>query len=515
MKKIFISLFMIFQFSSCNWINLEPETMVTYTNFFKTESDAQALVLSSFVSTCNNFTPTNQTLHSTIGALVDELGWTHPFFGNPKLQRSLAPSAVNDEKTDQWSSFYTQINAASIIIDEEARFVESKQISRERLDFYIQQANFIKAIGYFHLAKAWGDVPIMPSHRWVDKLPRAPKEDVLKEAIRCAEIALELPTFDKIVDSQGATVRSKMWGSKGAAAALLADIYAWQGALLNDKAATEKAIMYCTNIIEGKYGSYPCAGSPEAVCNEVLSARQSASSIWEIDFYHTDVPFNRNTNNIYPSSMGYIGYPWNLSKTAKDKMPFAIYAKTVNSFYESDDLRRVAYFHNIDDAVSDPTSENTRPAYINKFRKTYSKPTQYNPIGYINLDVNRVMYRAEGIYLLRAECRNRTGDTGGAISDLNTIRGYANAKLYPNGNMDGKTLAYSILKEWDKEFIFERERYYDVVRNGMWDTEMNPDFPALSASDVKNGALYLPMAKHAISGGNDLLKQTPFWNGRR
>lgn len=520
MKKIFIALLLILNLTGCGkWIDLEPQTMVTYTNFFKTEADAEALLVGTMCNTKLAFCSGSPSRHAIIGDIIDKVGREFSWNINSNELRKLSSFQISDESCDSWKIYYEIIQSANVLIDEEYRFTENKQISRERLDFYLQQAHFFKALGYFMVARTWGDAPIIPNHKHTEKLGRSPKEAVIAEAIRCAEVAFELPDYDKIIDCNGKIVASKMWASKGAAAALLADIYAWRGAISNNVDDTKKAIDYCTNIIEGKYGTYSCAGSPKAVCENVLSERRNIESIWEIDFFFSDARFiftfmEDNSHNIYPNSRYFIGFPLNGYKTQKSTMRYAIYAKTINALYENQDLRRTEYFSEIDTPVSG-VEEDVRIAYVNKFRKPYIMQSQYDPIGYVNIDANRVYYRAAGIILLRAECRNRAGDESGAISDINTIRGYANAVTYPNGNCDNKNLAYSIFQEWTKEFIFERERYYDVVRNGLWKTDMNPTFPVLSESDVKNGALYMPMGKYAIRGDNDLLIETPFWNGRK
>lgn len=53
-------------------------------------------------------------------------------------------------------------------------------------------------------------------------------------------------------------------------------------------------------------------------------------------------------------------------------------------------------------------------------------------------------------------------------------------------------------------------RYYDVVRNGYWKTELQGNFSELSVDDVKDGALYMPVPQTAFSQ-NDLMIQNAFW----
>lgn len=507
MKKRSIILLLTLFFVSCNWIDLEPETSVTYTNFYKTESDAEALLVNGFIKMRTAFTMTNK--HSLLGAKADYVKSSID-----KDVRKLSPTQISHEKTtESWGvRGYSLVHAAHALIDEEYRFVKNGEISRERLDFYLRQAHFIRAIGYFTLARTWGDAPILPNHYWSEKLGRSLKEEVLDEAIKSAKIALELPKFNEIVDCNGTRVESKMWASQGAAAALLSDIHAWKGAILNSKNDTEMAIKYCTDILDGKYGSYPFAGSPARLCTEVLSVRRGPESIWEIDIFESDGALLPSTH-VYPASPKFIGLPLKPTSVNIESLPMEIYAQTIMSLYDEGDMRRTEFFKDLDKPIA-IVPEDKRPVYFYKFRNAIRKPDDVDRNGYINIDCNRVVYRTTGILLLRAECRNRIGDTPGAIADLNQVRGFSNAKAYPGGKMDDVDLTYSIFMEWEKEFIIERERYYDVVRNGYWKTEINPSFPELTEQDVKDGALYLPMTKFAIKQGNDLLVETPFWIGR-
>lgn len=86
-----------------------------------------------------------------------------------------------------------------------------------------------------------GDAPIVPNSTIVAAFPRESVDKVLAEAIRNAEIALDLPKFEDLVDETGAKITSKQYGCKGAATALLANIYAWRAGLFGEKEDWEKA----------------------------------------------------------------------------------------------------------------------------------------------------------------------------------------------------------------------------------------------------------------------------------
>ena len=114
------------------------------------------------------------------------------------------------------------------------------------------------------------------------------------------------------------------------------------------------------------------------------------------------------------------------------------------------------------------------------------------------------------IYLLRAECYAKLNDDR-AVADLNKIRGRAQASLYPAvGETD---LQKAIFLERSKELIFEGHRYYDIIRNGLdyIRTYLDGNFKTLTIEDIKEGALYLPVADGAFTL-NNVMRQTIYWS---
>ena len=95
-----------------------------------------------------------------------------------------------------------------------------------------------------------------------------------------------------------------------------------------------------------------------------------------------------------------------------------------------------------------------------------------------------------------------------AKADLNEIRGRAGATLYPAP--DDGNLQYAIFKEREKELIGEGHRYYDIIRNQYFRTELTPAFTNLSDKDVKDGALYIPIGSDA-QVLNDVIRQNRYW----
>ena len=121
---------------------------------------------------------------------------------------------------------------------------------------------------------------------------------------------------------------------------------------------------------------------------------------------------------------------------------------------------------------------------------------------------NEILFRLADIILLRAELKELTGDTQGAIEDLNSVRDRAKAHTYTT---DEGELKKVIALEREKELFLEYgARYYDIVRNGTFREKLRGKYKTLTDQDVKDGALFLPVGSKAFND-NTLMKQTPYW----
>lgn len=489
--KIFYFMILITTFLSCDYVlDIQPENDVTFTNYFETEQDVAAVVNSIHVGLRNCET----------GMIQREiLSWYADEFNDYSFEstRTLDPLYYLDDETGiNWGSFYGVIYNANLLIDNMYRVSE---ITEERKQFYLQQAYFAKGIAFFRLAQNWGEAPITTSSTDTRPLAKSSTAEVLQEALNWALKAIDLPKFEDLKDETGASITSKQYASQGATAALLANIYAWRGALNNDLNDWKEAEKYCTMIIDNKVGNYILANSPEEVCTEVLK-RNSQESIWEIQIDQIDDPLFLTTPYYI---CNFIGFPLVEGVAPSDLHSVVIKKETVRNLYAENDKRIDAYFYGMDSTYQG-AEEN---AFIYKWRYPIHEPSEWWPTPtYKGMDVNRIVWRLADIILLRAECRARLNNDD-AINDLNRIRKRAGIADYSSNEGD---LRYAIFKERTRELIFEGQRFYDAVRNGYWKTEIAPGFELLTEQDIADGALYLPVGWGAFNL-NDLMRQNTYW----
>ena len=530
MKRILYGIMIVFSFVRCtDFIDVVPENSTTFTSFFRTVKDAEGLLNSLKSQERNMILNQIYEPHVLAGLIVDSaqdmtVNWAKGL-------------DVSTYVYENWSDYYKTINYADLILDNLHRF----PLSDDVLEPYALQAYFSKGLAYYYLAQRWGECPITKGTLYLEKIAKSPVGDVLEEATKWALKAMDLPTWENLKDSDGKQRETKQYASKGAAAALLANIYAWRAEIEGKPEFWAEAEKYCSMIINGEVGSYSLAADPEEVATQVLY-RDHAESIWEIH--------KTTTEALSPEAywqVNFVEFPVKKnSQMNPSRWPtYSLYKTTVNELYDKEDLRRDAYFIWLDaDSIfmysqgTELVADTVRPkegsydnnpaegdigvlaydnddiefAYVNIFRNAYYELDSWtNKLNYEGMDMDKIVWRLADIILLRAECRARQG-LATAADDLNTIRerAYGN-RLHDYTAAEG-SLQDAILRERDKELLFEQDRFYVLRRNGIeYVRTISDQFNALTEQDIENGALYYGVPSAAFTA-NDLMRQNIYWN---
>jgi hypothetical protein len=305
---------------------------------------------------------------------------------------------------------------------------------------------------------------------------------------------------------------------------LLANLTAWKAgakylaqpkdASYDQLALWKKSVDACTQIIQS--GQYSLAANPEAVCESVLVGK-SSESIYEIEIGQYWDEITANSGGNYSGHTHFIEQPqYNTPinfRNAADINEYIMLSDSVKRLFSPNDLRLKSWFYKFDSLSNIPSIKGQ--AFSNKYRKIKqftSGPSLGKLLGYAN---NYIFWRLADIYLLRAECRARLGETAGAIADLNVVRARSNAKLYENTEGD---LRYAIYEEKvKKELLFEPHSFwFDAIRNEyvrIEPTLKELSYQKLSNQDLIDGALFLSIT---LTGNenNPLLRQNIYWNKR-
>lgn len=488
-----------------------PENALTYANSFNTETElnATATSINYYINTAIKDDP----VFDTAGSLADELS------DNESVREWNPVSVVNAQQ--DWNDIYNIIYESNLLLD---NIYRTKDLSRERYNYYSGQAHFALGLAYLVLTQRYGDVIITKDSKTFTAYGLSPQAEVIDTAIAHARRAYDLlPLSRDLKDLNGNAITDKQIASRGTCAALLAQLYAWKGSMIdlyglsgNAREAYSQAINYCGELIDGKVGDYSLFSSPEELC-EAFSNREGGNeeAIFTITFDKNCTAYTVSPNT---PALEYTGWPVNYTTTLGD-LAFStsarLYASHVNDMYEEGDGRRTAFFYEADTPHEVDGIDYAIPY---KFRAGVFDPDQSAPAGvtFRTIDADYVYWRLADFYLLRAECLAKTGAEDAAISDLNVIRSRAGASAYP-AEKDNEGLKMAIFREREKEFICENDaRYFDIIRNGLYRTELRGKFTSLSRQDVLNGALVLPVPEGAFKDKNlhvvnTLIRQKTYW----
>ncbi|MCU7551498.1 RagB/SusD family nutrient uptake outer membrane protein [Chitinophagaceae bacterium LB-8] len=354
--------------------------------------------------------------------------------------------ATNSNVSRDWADIYSQVAKANTVITNVPRITDPA-LTQERKDQIVGEASFIRAYCYFDLVRLWGDVPLVLEEissisasnieQVYPKLypSRSPKADVY------AQIIADLQTTIAKAPASGST---KFIGTKGAAHALLAKVYAtiephdWTK--VNEQADA---------VIAAGYSLLPQYDQLWDNAHE-----NSSEAIFEIDCIDWNTGGNWGTDMVK-------GTDWKKFNTPTNDL--------VNAFNaEGDNIRKNAsiVFEDVTGLWTDRYWPATTFPFINKYRDHSGGQ-------------NFILIRLADILLLKAEALTELNDLTGAKALLNQVRN--RAKL---GNTTANTqadLRLAIEKERRLELAFEGHRWYDLVRTGR-------AIPVMNAQKDGNGA---------------------------
>ena len=491
--------------------NVTSENDTTLTGYFKNEQEVETWMYSVLHHERRLETMSRRHMHDYSGLLCSD-GGTYDGY------RRLDPVFCLDIRWMlAWTEHYNVIYMADVLIENRYRF---KNVSEERADFWVAQANFAKAYAYYDLARKWGEAPIPKSSESADPEPKQPIEKVLAEAIRCAEAALSLPNHEALRDCYGAIVTSRQYASQGTVQTLLANIYAWMGGLYGDPAYWKKAEEAASLVIDGKAGEYALEDNIGLMLKNCQgSIRNSKETIFNMELNGMDEDYTEWTQfETFCAGQVLIDYPY----LAASPQPLEnnvekpkITVERVREVYpEAADQRLKEYWYKLGEvkyATSGGDSVTSEYAFLDKWKEgiRQDNPEQVdNYTGIVRMDGNRVVWRLADLILLRAECRARL-QLATAKDDLDRIRLRAGLREY-QGSTAPEALRKEIFRERERELFGEGHRYYDIVRNGYFREELEGKYKILTDEDVKNGALYLPIMSAAFIK-NPYMKQNTYW----
>jgi starch-binding outer membrane protein, SusD/RagB family len=458
----FMSLLLGLSVTSCNkWLTLEPEDGVTFSDYFQSQSDVNALVVGIY---CEMMDPAYIKNLFLWGELRADMvtGGTKPLAS----YTSVISGEINSSNTIcQWSGFYSVINNCNIV----AKFADypiqkhlDASYTQKEADQYKAEALALRGLTYFYLLRSFGEVPLVLEASLSDaqnySIDKSSKEDVMKQ------ILSDLTTADSSLTPSYNTEYGKGRITKWAVKAILADVYLWNEEYV-------KAQKCCDAIIaSGKFNMIP-------VDRTLVYIEETTVQQADTVYYADDSQVSNLFNSVYAngnSTESIFELNFNETKT-----------NGLWDFFSASKNVLVANAENIDANYFLPYTADANVYDIRSKSFAYKGTMVWKYMGLTRTGLPRnvaqsyadwIFYRYPEILLMKAEAliEQAKADSNqvklsAALKLIEQVRTRANALKntevnFTEGIIKPTELEGYLLNERAREFMFEGKRWYDVLR---------------------------------------------------
>jgi hypothetical protein len=455
MKKTILytlMLLLLLPATSCKkWLDLKPQDGIVKEEFWKTKEQVKAAVFGVYSS----------MMESSSGAYgqptyVPSMAELFFVWGEGRAD-NLAPATftsrddidlttVNIQQTNvnaNWRPFYRTINFCNTVIEKAPEVLTNDNtFTQAQLDSYLSEAKTIRALMYFYLVRAFGDVPLKLDATLSDEnitpIAKTPQADVLTQIVKdLTEAEAKAPiTYGDVASDKG---RVTVYTVN----AILADVYLWLDKYTEAVAACNKIInSQKFGLIRGATINPPTYEYNGDWFNALYYTGNSAEGIFELQY---DAQKLNPYYNMFSSNLS--GRRWTAAADIMDRVFTVDFTNDQNY-----DIR------------ADGGSVRAATSTVWKYVGVTATAQRSFDQSYAHW----FFYRYADILLMKAEALNELGQGQAALDLIYTIRQRANAlaatDLTPAPG-DKNTIQDFILLERSREFCFEGKRWFDVLRN--------------------------------------------------
>ena len=436
----------------------------------------------------------NSSFHFGLFPIMDIMSDDARKGSNPDDQAStigpfdrFAHIATESDLSRWWNTLYEGVRRANVVI-EKVPLIAMDEAARNR---YIGEACFLRALFYFDLVRAWGDVPIVSSTVPVLGVERSTAEavyDLIEQDLLVAISGLPEKSDYPAADLGRAT--------KGAAKSLLTKVYLFQKDFVN-------AEKYALEVINsGQYDLMADFADANSKAGEF-----GTESVFEIGA----IGFEGTGGDQYGNVQGVRGTPnrgWGFNRPSLDLMA---------SFEPSDprEDKTIIFLGEVLDGIpiqgDGSTLDETKDANGNVIEIECYNQKVWTPGNNVpsQFDHNRRIIRYADVLLMAAEALNENGKSADALIQLNKVRERArhgnNAILLDITETAKDPLRDIILHERRVELALEGHRFWDLVRTGKAASILGP----LGFVQGKHELLPLPQTEMDLT--QNIWDQNPGW----
>ncbi len=547
--KIEMILVAILTFTSCNYLDVDPESVMAPETYYQSEEDV-VYGLAGVYGVINS-----EELYGNYYTLMlsnpDDVCYQN------RVQSGNHPHWYTHTTSDTyiykaWTKFYEGIKNANEFLKAvvETEFDES--------GLYYAEARFLRAYYHFLLAQAWGDVPLRTSAvssldevelaatsqrevlEWCAEEMVAVEQILVEDDLSVAPYRVTRSAVQGILarvylflageSVEGVEDREQMWSNAAlyAGRVVSSNIHSLNPSysqVFINMISDEYDTTYYESIWEADFMGNHASGSwsngrigdliglqssgsdnnySEWNCNYSYAQYNGSLKLW--DLYLGDDGINTDSRQEWNlPNYNYNGYTSLGLSASYDKSPYGYGSN--NTFQEG--------FEGI--------AGGKRNA--GKFRREVIYEGQMSAKD-LYTSINFPILRYSDVLLMYAEACNELGETLKAYNAVKQVRDRAEIETSAMGSYDQGSLRELIRNERGRELAFEALRKYDLIRWGVFVEEMN-DYSSWAAdvrwssdatasraaaigANVSQKHIYLPIPTIEL-GVNKLLKQNSLW----
>lgn len=451
---------------SCTDLTEQPYTFIAPNTFYKNADELDMAVNSVYNGYQKAFGGSTYK-YTMYLELLTEFG--SPAYAKDNAQNWHAWVDVNNSSNTfpVWGSAYTVINRANVVLGR-GDGINMDETLKKR---YFAEARFLRALTYFNLVRLFGGVPIPDGYTKNAEnlaIPRKTVDETYDYIIADLQYAEENLPLKSTYSSD-----NKWRPAKGAAEALLGDVYLTRGSMNDNKEYYQKAKEYLGKVIESKeYQLEPNFKDLWYYWN--TNNKNGKESLFEIQYG----PLSGEYNNMH------VMFGVNITEATLGCYMYRRFGPSIQAYesYSDSDARKEGTMltkfyrtekgnkNHILDTLEFVPSDNgfypgtkgwntASPGNIKYYDRTESSANLMFP------QANIYVIRYADVLLNYAEAENYlNGPTADALEKFNAVRNRAN--LPSLSGMGKSELDDDIFRERGWELIGEGQLYYDELRTG-------------------------------------------------
>jgi len=457
-------------FSSCDFLELEPNDFVSAEQYYKTESDLEA-ALSGVYSTLASGSLYKSYMIGRLGLDADQGYDNRGTDVGTVSDYNVSPTDVKILKF--WQDLYLGINNANILLEQ----INKKEIVmpdsvKQRI---VGETLFLRGYFYFLLVSNFGDVPLVLNSNDSSQPFRTPALQVYDKIIQDMDSAALKVNDISALGFGGRVTKSVVYG-------ILTRVHLFvAGIPYNQHDHYEKARLCAKTVIDLNFHKLN-SNFQQVFINYAQDIYDTKESLWEVEFYGNGI-------GLYANLGGYVGGNNGIRNTFDLTLGYTYDFINVTAFaynvYKTGDLRRdftIAPFYYKQPTVPAQKVNWSSTQIFNrncgKFRREYEtlepKHRSYTP-------QNFPLLRYSDVLLMYAEAVNavNNGPTTEAYDAINQVRrrGFGKDISTPEPTIDLSGLDYDgflaeVQNERSRELAFECLRKGDLVRWGIFFPKM-------------------------------------------